>query len=107
MSKVDIAVGDAFPLDESRAEGRHGHRRHGHHGRHHHHHGGHHHLHHRRHGFGRLALLLTVAGLAALIVEHRLPAAAAWSMVALGLTAIAVAFALRWRRHRRFHRQVP
>ena len=101
MSKLDIGVGDEFPLDEGRDEPRRGHRRGRHHFRHHHmHHRDHHH--HRHHGLGRLAILLVIAGVAALIVEHRLPAEAAWGMIALGLAAIALIFA----RHRRHHRHM-
>jgi hypothetical protein len=101
MSKVDIAVGEEFPLDEGDdRRGRHG-RRHFHHHRM--HRGPHHHHHH--HGLGRLAILLVIAGIAALIVEHKLPAEAAWGMIALGLAAIALIFA-RHRRHHRHMRQV-
>jgi hypothetical protein len=102
MSKLDIGVGDEFPLDEGSAErgrGRHG--RHGHRHDHHMHHG-----HHRHHGFGRFATLLVIAGLAALIVEHRLPAEAAYGMIALGLAAIVLMFARHWRHHRRHAQQV-
>jgi hypothetical protein len=98
MSKVDIAVGEEFPLDEGGAD-RHSRGRHGHHGRHHHH--MHHAHHHHRHGFGRFAILLVIAGLAALIVEHKLPAQVAYGMIALGLAAIALMFALHWFHHRR------
>jgi len=105
MSKLDIGVGDEFPLDESgtdhRRDGRHGH--HGH--RHAHHHQMHHH-HHGPHGLGRFALLLVIAGLVVLIVEHKLPAQAAYGMIALGLAAIALMFGLHWRHHRRMPQQV-
>jgi hypothetical protein len=100
MSKLDIGVGDEFPLDESADHGRRGHRgRHGHHHRHGHH--GHHHSHHhhRPHGLGRIATLLVIAGLAALVVEHKLPAEAAYGMIALGLAGIVTMIAL----HRRHH----
>jgi hypothetical protein len=98
MSKLDIGVGDEFPLDEGREEPRRGHR----HGRHHfhHHHMRHRHHHHRGHGLGRFAMLLIIAGLAALIVEHRLPAEAAYGMIALGLAGIVTMIALHRRRHR-------
>ena len=100
MSKVDIGVGEEFPLDEGRDEPRHGRHRHGR--RHfHHHHMRHHRHHHRGHGIGRFAMLLILAGLAALIVEHRLPAEAAYGLIAVGLAAI-VTMALL---HRRHHRQ--
>ena len=100
MSKLDIGVGDEFPLDEGRDEPRHGRHRHGrHHFRHHHmQHGRHHH---RGHGFARFATLLIVAGLAALIVEHRLPAEVAYGMIAAGMAGIVITIAL----HRRHHHQ--
>ena len=103
MSKLDIGVGDEFPLDESADHGhRHGHRgRHGHH-RHHMHGGGHHH--HRPHVLGRVAILLLIAGLATLIVEHRLPAEAAFGMIGLGIAGIVAMAALHWRHH---HRRQP
>ncbi len=101
MSKLDIGVGDEFPPDEGRDEPGRGHRHGRHHFRHHHmHHGQHHH--HRGRGFGRFAVLLIVAGLAALIVEHRLPAEAAYGMIALGVAGIIIMIAL----HRRYHQQV-
>jgi hypothetical protein len=103
MSKLDIGVGNEFPLDEGSDDRRQvwtG----GHHGRHHHHmHRGHHHG---PHGLGRLAILLVIAGLVALIVEHKLPAEAAYGLIGLGLAMIAMMFALRWRHHRRMTRQV-
>jgi hypothetical protein len=101
MSKVDIAVGDEFPLNESgdHRRGRRG--RHGRHGHHHHMHRGHHH--HGGRGFGRFAALLVIAGLAALVIEHKLPAEAAYGLIALGLAVIALTFA----RHSRHHRRNP
>jgi len=110
MSKLDIGVGDEFPLDEGSAERRERHDHHGHrHGRrhahHHYMHYGHHH-HHRGRGIGRFATLLVIAGLAALIVEHRLPAEAAYGMIAAGLAVIAILFAAHWRHHRRHEQQV-
>ncbi|MEO8301646.1 MAG: hypothetical protein ABI608_07630 [Rhizomicrobium sp.] len=107
MSKLDIGVGDEFPLDES-ADHRHkgGHR--GRHGNHHHHmhHGHHHNHHHRPHVLGRIAILLLIAGLAALIVEHRLPVEAAYGMIGLGTLGIVTMAALHWRRHHRPQQQV-
>jgi hypothetical protein len=106
MSKLDIGVGDEFPLDEGREDRRGRHGRHGrHHGHHHQMHQGHHH-HHRGHGLGRFATLLVIAGLAALIVEHRLPAEAAYGMIAAGLAVITILFAAHWRHHRRHEQQV-
>ena len=99
MSKLDIGVGDEFPLEEGQREHRRGHRHGRHHFRHHHMHHGHHR--HRGHGFGRLATLLIAAGLAALIVEHKLPAEAAYGMIAVGVAAILTMIAA----HRRHYRQ--
>jgi hypothetical protein len=99
MSKLDIGVGDEFPLDEGNAERRERHGRHGRrHGHHHHMHHGHHH-HHRGRGIGRFATLLVIAGLAALIVEHKLPVEAAYGMIAAGLAVIVILFAAHWRHH--------
>ena len=108
MSKVDIGVGDEFPLDESRntEDRRHGRHRHGHHHHHgHRHHPGFRHGHHRgRHGLSRLALLLVIAGVVALIVEHRLTADMAYGMIGLGVALLALTTLLRavfhWRHHR-------
>jgi hypothetical protein len=108
MSKLDIGVGDEFPLDEGSEDRRsiNGHRgRHRHRMHHHHAHRGHHH-HHGRHGLGRFAILLVIAGLVALIIEHKLPAEAAYGMIALGLAAIVLMFARHWRHHRRMTQQV-
>jgi len=107
MSKLDIGVGDEFPLDESADHGhrRRHHGRHGHH-RHHMHRGHHHNHHHRPHVLGRIATLLLIAGLAALIVEHRLPAEAAYGMIGLGIAGIATMAVLHWRHHRRQPQQV-
>jgi hypothetical protein len=104
MSKLDIGVGDEFPLDEGNPERR---GRHGRHGHFHHHQGHDHHGHHHRHphGLGRFAALLVIAGLAALIVEHKLPAEAAYGMIAVGLVAIALMFVAHWRHHRRHTQQ--
>ena len=120
MSKLDIGVGDDFPLDEpqqsqepgnDRRAWRHEHRAHRHamrqHRRgHHHHHRGHH----RGRGLGGLAFLLVAGGIVALIVEHQLTAAAAYGMIGAGVGLALAMFALRaalhWRHHRRFHQQV-
>ena len=115
MSKLDIGVGDEFPLDEphkdeSRRGARHGRHWHGHphHHGHHHQHG----FHHRRgrHGIGRLAFLLVIAGVVALIVEHRLTADMAYGMIGLGVALLVLTTLLRlvfhWRHHRRSSQQV-
>jgi len=108
MRKLDIGVGDEFPLDEPRniedhRGGRHWRHRHGHR---HHHHGFHGH-HHGRHGVGRLAFLLVIAGVVALIVEHRLTAGMAYGMIGLGAALLILGVLLRavfhWR-HRRADR---
>ena len=101
MSKLDIGVGDEFPLDEGSEDRR---QMGGHRGRHHYRMG--HHHHHGPHGFGRFAILLVIAGLVALIVEHKLPVEAAYGMIALGLAAIVLMFARHWRHHRRTTQQV-
>jgi len=105
MSKVDIAVGDEFPLDEGGDDrrGRRG-RHHDHRHDHHHRHRGHHH--HGPRGLGRFAALLVIAGVVALIVEHKLPVEAAYGFIALGLAMIALMFARHWRHHRRVSQQV-
>ena len=96
MSKYDIAVGDDFPLDEGPRGGRHHHRRHGHHH-------GHHHRHH-RHGAGRFALLLVIAGLVALIVNHQLTTTMAFGLIGAGAALLVLGFVVRavlhWRHHR-------
>jgi len=106
MSKLDIGVGDEFPLDEPHNTGD---RRGGRHGRHwhHHHHGHRHHgFHHRRgrHGISRLAFLLVIAGVVALIVEHRLTTDMAYGMIGLGVALLVLTTLLRaifhWRHHR-------
>jgi hypothetical protein len=55
---------------------------------------------------GRLAALLLIAGLAALIVEHKLPAQAAYGMIGLGIVGIAAMAALHWHHHRHQPEQV-
>jgi uncharacterized membrane protein HdeD (DUF308 family) len=102
MSKLDVGVGDEFPLDESRPEqDRHTwkqerarHWRH-HHGRHHHH---------RRHGFGRLAFLLVIAGTVALIVQHQITRDVALGMIGAGISLMAIMFVVHAFWHRRHHR---
>jgi hypothetical protein len=76
----------------------------------HHHHGYRRHNHpHGHHGFSRLAFLLVIAGLVALIAEHRLTAEMAYGMIGLGAGLLVLMVLLRvffhWRHHRRFHRQ--
>lgn len=104
MSKIDIGVGDEFPLDEGRPQddrhARRGYRHHRHHGPHGHHH---HHHHRRHHGFGKLGFLLMAAGIVALIVNHQLTAPIAYGMIAAGggLWALMVLVHLIWHwRHR-------
>jgi hypothetical protein len=107
MSKLDIGVGDEFPLDEggddrrsARRDGRHGHC----HVHHRHMRGGH--YHHRGSGLARFAFVLVVACVVALIVGHKLPTEAAYGMIALGLAVIAIMITRHWRHHRRMTQQV-
>ena len=112
MSKLDVGVGDEFPLDEGGSDDRHawkqeykGRRRamRGH--RHGHHHHGYHHGH-RHHGFGRLAILLVIGGLTALIVNHQLTAPIAYGMIGAGAGLLALMFLVHaiWHwRHRGPH----
>ena len=113
MSKLDVGVGDEFPLDESRPdEDRHTWKqeRRARHWRHHHGHHHHGHHHHRHHGFGRLAFLLVLAGTVALIVEHQLTRDVALGMIGAGVGLMAIMFVLHalwhWRHHRRDAGQV-
>jgi hypothetical protein len=101
MSKIDVGVGDEFPLDESRPDARAfgaGCR-----GRHHH---GHHHHHHRHHGFGLLAFLLVIAGTVALIVQHQLSREVALGMIGAGVGLMVVMSVLRALWHWRHAGQV-
>jgi hypothetical protein len=99
MSKLDIGVGDEFPLDEGRPEHhRHG-RRHGRHAHHHHRHGRHGH----RHGPLHLPLFLAVAGIAALIGAGKIPTLATDVILALAAVAILVTVVLHRWFHRRWH----
>lgn len=104
MSKLNVGVGEEFPLDEAQGPDRH-HRRHcGHHGRwrhHHMHHHGHGHHHHGHRRFWRLSILLLAIGLIALIVQHKLPVEAAYGLIALGAVLMAVRLIWHWREHRR------
>ncbi|HEU0096643.1 MAG TPA: hypothetical protein VFQ52_09320 [Rhizomicrobium sp.] len=99
MSKIDIGVGDEFPLDEPQDDRRAWHRGHRHHhGRHHRHH------HHRHHGFGRLPVLLVIAGFIALAVNHQLTASIAYGMIGVGAGLLVLMFLVHaiwhWRHHR-------
>ena len=111
MSKIDVGVGDEFPLDEPRDDRRALREEHGAHRWRHHHHG-HHHHHGRRHhhGFGRLAFLLVIAGTVALIVEHQLTREIAFAMIGAGVGLWVLMFALHalwhWRHRRRAAGQV-
>jgi hypothetical protein len=49
----------------------------------------------------RLAALLLIAGLAALIAEHKLPVEAAYGMIGLGIAGVATMAVLHWRHHHR------
>lgn len=102
MSKLNVGVGEEFPLDEATNPDEQHRRHHGrwrhHHMHHHHGHHGHHHGHRR---FWRLPFLLLAIGLIALIVQHKLPVEAAYGFIALGATLMAVKLIWHWREHRR------
>jgi hypothetical protein len=101
MSKLDVGVGDEFPLDATQNDfdnhhgGRHRHHRYGHH--HHHHHG------HHRHGFLHLPLFLAVAGIAALIGAGKIPATVAHAIEIVAIAAVLLAVAVHLWLHRRWH----
>ena len=98
MSKLNVGIGEEFPLDEAAPPDRHhGHCGHRHGWRHHHMHR--HHGHHR--GFWPLPMLLLIAGFAALIVQHKLPVEAAYGLIALGAVLLAIKIVWHWRHHRR------
>jgi hypothetical protein len=105
MSKLDIGVGDEFPLEEGQPEergpGRHqGRGRHRHrHGRHGHH--GHHHFRHGRRGLLHLPLFLGVAAIAALIGAGKIPVPATHVILALAGVAILLALIAHFVHHRR------
>lgn len=103
MSKLNVGVGEEFPLDEAQSPDRHNHRHCGHgrwrhHHMHHHGHGRHHHGH---RGFWRVSILLLGIGLIALIVQHKLPVEMAYGLIALGAVLMAVRLIWHWREHRR------
>lgn len=102
MSKLNIGVGDEFPLDESPArEHRHGRRR-----RHHRHHI-HHHFHphhHRRHGFAHVPLLILAVAIAAAIGAGKIPPFAGHPvLIAVGAAILLMMLARVWM-HRRWRR---
>ena len=100
MSKLDIGVGDEFPLDEGQPEHhRHGRGRHAHH---HHRHDRHRHRH-GRHGLLHLPLFLAVAAIAALIGAGKIPTLATDVILALAAAAVLAALALHYWFHRRWH----
>jgi len=110
MSKINIGVGDEFPLDEGATrEDRHAWkeeyraqrrfmRRHRH--DHHHHHG--HHQHHRR-GLLHLPLLIAVAAVAALIGAGKIPLLATHVILAVAVFAVLIAVLAHVRLHRHWH----
>jgi hypothetical protein len=103
MSKLDIGVGEEFPLDEGAPdEGRrawkHHHRGHRRHRRHHH---GHHH--HGRRGLLHLPLFLAVAGIAALIGAGKIPPLASEVIAAVAAVLVLLAVLVHFWHHRRRH----
>ena len=96
MSKLDVGVGDEFPLDAESPQNNFDTR---HHWRHHRHQHPHAHQHH--HGLLRLPLLLIVGSLAVLIVAGKIPVTAAYGMIALGAALILALFFFRARHIRR------
>ena len=101
MSKLDIGVGDEFPLEEGQPEergrgrGRHR-RRHGRHGHH-----GHHHSRHGMRGLLHLPLFLGVAVIAAMIGAGKIHAPATDVILALAGVAILLAVIAHFVHHRR------
>jgi hypothetical protein len=113
MSKLDIGVGEEFPLQEGESEpGRHAFRhtfRHGHRGhrRHGHHHHSHHHGHHRQagRGFLHLPLIVGVAAIAAMIGAGKIPVLATHVILALAGVLILLAVIAHFTHHRRWHQR--
>lgn len=101
MSKLDIAVGDEFPLETAQPE-EHGRGR-GRHRRHRHHHGHHHFHHHGRRGLLRLPLFLGIVAIAALIGAGKIPVPAAHAMLALAGIVLLLAVIAHFVHHRRWH----
>jgi len=112
MSKINVGVGDEFPLDEGSArEDRHAWkedyraqrrsmRRHRHGFRHHHWHG--HHQHH--HGLLHVPLLIAAAAIAALIGAGKISSFATDIILAAVVIAVPLAALAHWRLHRLHHR---
>jgi Flp pilus assembly protein TadB len=112
MSKINIGVGDEFPLDEGPPrEDRHAWkedyraqrrfmRRHHHAHRNHHGHG--HHYHHR--GLLHLPLLIAVAAVAALIGAGKISTLATNVILGVAVFAVLLAVLAHWRLHRQHHR---
>ena len=104
MTKFHVAVGDEFPLNEGGSDDRPGRGRHGRHRHPHHGHRGHFHgHHHRRHGFhviAHLAKFAVLAGLVALLVAGKIPATAAYGMIAAGVAVMLVLAVVRIRHFR-------
>ena len=103
MSKLDIGVGDEFPLEEGepeergRGRGRHRHG-HGHRGHHHHFHR------HGRRGLLHLPLIVGVAIVAAMIGAGRIAPFATHAILAVCVLAIVLAVIAHFVHHRRWHR---
>jgi hypothetical protein len=106
MSKLDIGVGEEFPLDEGAPEPgrhafRHGHRGHRRHGRHHH---SHHHGH-AGYGFLHLPLIVGVAAIAAMIGAGKIPVLATHVILAVVGVLILLAMIAHFTHHRRWHQR--
>jgi hypothetical protein len=105
MSKLDIGVGEEFPLQEGEPEpgrqafqhGHRAHRRHGHQHAHHHRHA--------RHGLLHLPLIVGVAAIAAMIGAGKIPVLAIHVILAVAGVLILLAVIAHFTHHRRWHRR--
>jgi hypothetical protein len=107
MSKLDIGVGEEFPLDEGAPEPghhafrhtfRHGHRRHSHH-HHSHYHG------HARYGLLHLPLIVAIAAIATMIGAGKIPVLATHVIMAVAGLLILLAVIAHFIHHRRWHQR--
>jgi hypothetical protein len=98
MSKLNIGVGDEFPLDETSAGERA--RRH-----HHHHHGHHHHGHFRHRGMLHLPLIVAVGVVAAMIGAGKISLPATHVILAAAAVVALLSLLARFWAHHRWHRK--